>query len=400
MSGALSTELPEVLAVGAWLKNSACRLGDSGACWSGMHGDLNDAQACMALENSVAALLRDGRRPVDAFAHDLHPDFYSTRLALRLAAERGVPAIGVQHHHAHIASVMAEHAEAGAAIGLALDGVGLGSDGTAWGGELLWVGARGDWQRLGHLWPLGLPGGDRAAREPWRMAASTLHALGRGAEITGRFSALVGTTSARVVQQMLAQGLNCPPASSAGRWFDAAAAALGLRLHQGCEAEAAQALERAAMRWLSSGRARVAVDVPSQVVDGVLDLRPLLARLLDAGASAVPPDSVDAWAGWFHLALAQALAGWAADGAERTGCRTVCLGGGCFLNRVLTERLTALLERRGLHVLRPLRHSCGDAALALGQAWVAQRRLLSARSGATTLETFESLSCAWPCLPA
>nr|MDQ3061209.1 carbamoyltransferase HypF [Pseudomonadota bacterium] len=160
-----------VLAVGAWLKNAACLLDADGAAhWSAQHGDLRDAQACCALEASAQELIRRHGPPA-AIAHDLHPDFFSTELALRLAQEWRIPAIAVQHHHAHIGAVMAEHGVSEPVIGLALDGVGLGSDGTAWGGELLRV-APGGWQRLGHLWPLNLPGGDAAARQPWRMLAS------------------------------------------------------------------------------------------------------------------------------------------------------------------------------------------------------------------------------------
>ena len=139
-----------VLAVGAWLKNAACLVLDDRAHWSPVHGDLSDPAACDALERSVQALARQAEAagaPVQAIAHDLHPDFFSTQLAIATADALGVPAIGVQHHHAHLAAVVAEHGIEGPVVGLALDGVGLGTDGMPWGGELLWLdGPR--WQRL------------------------------------------------------------------------------------------------------------------------------------------------------------------------------------------------------------------------------------------------------------
>jgi hydrogenase maturation protein HypF len=293
----------------------------------------------------------------------LHPDFFSTQLALQLADALGVPAIGVQHHHAHIAAVLAEHGLHGPVIGLALDGVGLGTDGQAWGGELLWVdGAH--CQRLGHLTPLALPGGDRAAREPWRLAASALHALGRGAEIARRFAPHVGPSMAAGVQQMLAQNLHCPASSSAGRWFDAAAGALGLCLRQTDEAQAAMALEAAAARWLAQHPHTGAL--PGAVINpqNQLDLLGLMPALFDAAAG------VDAAAAGFHLALADALADWAVRAARERACRDVCLGGGCFNNRILRTRLHQRLCAAGCTVWQPRAHPCGDAGLALGQAWV------------------------------
>jgi len=391
MACAAITDLPDVLALGAWLKNVACRLSAGEPRLSALHGDLGDPQACIALEESVATLLNDTPRPVAAIAHDLHPDFFSTRLALRLATELGVPALGVQHHHAHIAAVMAEHGVHKPVIGLALDGVGLGNDGQAWGGELLGVDVQG-FRRLGHLHPLGLPGGDVAAREPWRMAASALHTLGRGDEIEARFAPSVGSASAKGVRQMLEKRVQCPPTSSTGRWFDAAAAALGLNLKQTDEAEAAIALEQAAARWLAAGREpRIYGPPPAVNEQGVLDLRPLLAPLFDT-----PPTATDEAAAGFHTALASALAGWAAAAAERFDTGTVCLGGGCFFNALLTTRVTQYLERRGLRVLRALRFSCGDAGLALGQAWVAAHQLRAA-TGPDRLN--ESSSCASPFQP-
>lgn len=360
----MSSDLPTVLACGAWLKNAACLLSPGATQWSAVHGDLSDPQACRALDSAARALLHEAPQPVAAIAHDLHPDFYSTRLAMTLAHERGVPAIGVQHHHAHIASVMAEHGVLEPVIGLALDGVGLGTDGLAWGGELLWVSPQ-SWQRLGHLHSLALPGGDVAAREPWRMVASVLHALGRTAEIGTRFTPVVGHTAAHLVQHMLARDINCPATSSTGRWFDAAAGALGLSVRQSHEAQAAMALESAATAWLQQEGAPVVSHGLVIQDEAPLDLRPLVARLLDTPAEAVPAAAL-----WFHLALADALAEWAARAAQRRQVSTVCLGGGCFFNQLLAGRVTAGLQQRGLLVLLPQQHSCGDAGLALGQAWV------------------------------
>jgi len=341
---------------------------DGQPVWSAVHGDLSDPAACAALEASVEALLAGHGAPIAAVAHDLHPDFFSTQLAVQLAASLGVPAIGVQHHHAHIAAVVAEHRIEGPVIGLALDGVGLGTDGQAWGGELLWVdGAQ--WLRLGHLVPLALPGGDRAAREPWRMAASALHALDQGDEITTRFAPQVGEAVASGVQKMLARNLNCPATSSTGRWFDAAAGALGLCVRQTDEAQAAIALEAAAERWLV--QEPQTAPLPGAVIDtqNRLDLRGLMPALFDACA-----DGVDAAAAGFHLAF------------ER-GSRDVCLGGGCFFNRILRERVTTRLQAAALRVHRPLDKGCGDAGLALGQAWVAAQQLAATPQNISSKET-------------
>ena len=353
------------LACGAFLKNSACLIDAERADWSPLHGDLGEADACRALEASVDALLARHGAPVGAVAHDLHPDFHSTRHALALAARLGVPAVAVQHHHAHIVAVVAEHGLRGPVIGVALDGIGFGSDGAAWGGEVLWVDG-GDaahrWQRIAHLQPLRLPGGDVAAREPWRLAAALLHDLGRGEEIEPRFAPIVGATAARTVKTMLERGLNCPPTSSAGRWFDAAAGALGLSVRQSAEAEAAIALERRAQAWLGHDPA---FDAPGRG----LALRDVLAGLLDTD----PHDAaaVARGAAAFHCALANGLAQAALVAARDRHVDDIVLGGGCFMNRVLSERLGAALRRAGLRVHAAQAMSCGDAGLALGQAWIA-----------------------------
>ena len=173
---------PSILACGAWLKNTVCITRGNEAHVSQLIGDLDSAEARQMLDDTVARLCTELDVQPGIVAHDLHPDFYSTRFAQNYAAQRGLPVVAVQHHHAHIAAICAEHHINDAVLGLALDGVGLGTDNTPWGGELLRVDGAG-FERLGHLAPLRLPGGDRAAREPWRMAAAVLFQPGRGEEI-------------------------------------------------------------------------------------------------------------------------------------------------------------------------------------------------------------------------
>lgn len=362
-----------ILAFGAFLKNTAC-LFDSEAPgdtrWSAVHGDLSDPAACIALRDSVTQLRAQADRPIDAVAHDLHPDFFSTNLALQIAAELQVPAIAVQHHHAHIVTVMAEHGLTKPVLGLALDGVGLGSDGLAWGGELLRVDANG-FERLAHLLPLALPGGDVAAREPWRMAAAALHALGRSDQILPRFGPVVGEPAAKTIAAMLVRSLNCPQSTAAGRWFDAVAGLLGLSVKQEFEAQAAIALEQAAARHLQShGAATVSTSRYNITPEGAIDLRPWLREHL-LPVDLHNPSAVDEAALSFHLTLATALCQRTIALANIHQITHAGLGGGCFFNRILKEAIVAQLKEAGLTVLQTRNLSCGDAGLALGQAWVA-----------------------------
>jgi hydrogenase maturation protein HypF len=395
-----------ILALGAWFKHAACLFEDGRAQFGPNLGDLDNADACRAVEPAVLTLLAQAAAPVRAIAHDLHPDFHSTRVACALAARLGVPAIGVQHHHAHVGAVLAEHGrfDARPVLGLALDGVGLGTDGEAWGGELLWV-AGGEFVRLGHLRPLRLPGGDRAARDPWRMAAAVLHGGGRGDEIARRFAR---QPAAAMLAQVLARPALCPPTSSLGRHFDAAAGLLGLCEVMQDEAEAAIALEqlaasttapgvdRADWRLLrrggpahgqtggrSSNTERRAHDqaldpnvTEQSAVSGIappagstleLDLHALLLRLADE------PDAARG-AARFQATLAAALIDWIEAARRLAGCATVVLSGGCLHNRLLADALHAALPARGFEVLGARRLSPGDAGLALGQAWVALHR--------------------------
>lgn len=400
-----------VLALGAFLKNAVCRVDGRHALLSPNHGDLGTPAACEALEASVERLLACG--PVDAIAHDLHPDFPSTRLALALAARLGVPALGVQHHHAHVAMVQAEHGFAGPCVGLALDGVGLGTDGSPWGGEVLWV-DDDRWQRRAHLEPIALPGGDAAAREPWRLAAAMLHRLGRADEIERRYGPVVGPTAARTIATLLARRVRCPDTTSAGRWFDAMAGLLGLATRQTDEAEAAIALERCAaaaaddLQGMPSVDALTALTAPAgpsavgatttPVAASVIPMADLVAAALalaedTAGAASADPSPQRRLARAalaFHHGLADRLSVACRAVARDAGVTEVALSGGCFFNQVLRERVGATLTAAGLTVRPPRALSCGDAGLALGQAWVAAVHLSRGPAAASILEW-------WPC---
>ena len=349
---------PSVLASGAWLKNTVCITRGDEAFLSPHVGDLDNKATCDALEEAAAHLMRVLDVRPEIVAHDLHPDFFSSRFAAAYAAAQGLPCHAVQHHHAHIAAVAAEHGITGPLLGLALDGVGLGDDGAAWGGELLRVDG-GAFTRLGHLRPLAMPGGDVAAREPWRMAAAVLQVLGRGRDIAARFAQ---QRAADAVAQMLARGLRCPPSSSMGRWFDAAAAMLGVRELAAFEGQAPMLLEALA----ADGRAPVdSLDGFTVIgTDGVLDPMPLLAALVDEADPA-------RGAMLFHHAMAHGLVRWLAQAAQRTGLRTVALGGGCFLNARLTQLVVSGLQSAGLRVLQAQQAPPNDGGIALGQAWVA-----------------------------
>ena len=361
---------PSLLATGAWLKNTVCVTRGDEAFLSQHVGDLDNVATCLAMEQAVQHLLQVLEVEPAAVAHDLHPDFHSSRFAVQFAAAHGIPAYGVQHHHAHIASVLAEQGCTQAVLGLALDGAGLGNDGGAWGGELLHLeGAQ--MRRVGHLRALPLPGGERAAREPWRMACAALHLLGASAQIEARYATAAGAA----VLRMLDCGFNCPPTTSAGRWFDAAAGLLQIQETASFEGQAAMLLEALALRhgpvapWAGGFRIEG---------DGTLDLLPLLARLaqpIDAGYGAA----------LFHATLAQALAQWIEGHARREGIAILALGGGCFVNAILSRSLCAALSGAGLQVLQAAQAPPNDGGLALGQAWVAMQRCFSATETEPTL---------------
>ncbi|TQF31186.1 carbamoyltransferase HypF [Bradyrhizobium sp. UNPA324] len=350
----LARSVPPILAVGGALKSTVTVTRGNEAFVSQHIGDLDTAEGVRFFEETVDHLLSTLDIEPVVVAHDLHPNMASTLFAE--ASRKRL--IAVQHHHAHAASVMAEHGTAGPALALVLDGFGHGSDGGNWGGELLACdGAR--FRRLGHLAPMKMPGGDRAAREPWRMAASVLHGLGRGDAIATRFTAQL---QASRVGAMLDQP-GVPTTTSAGRMFDAAAGLLGLCPVQSYEGEAAMKLE-ALVRT-----PRIAQD--GWIIEhGVLSLAPLFGRLASATTDRVEGAEL------FHGTLAAACVDWIGRAARATGITIVALSGGCFLNAILSDEIERGCIAAGLSPLLPRQMPPNDGGLSLGQAWIAALTLL------------------------
>ena len=355
----LSCAGPSVLACGAWLKNTVCVTRGDRAHVSQLIGDLDSADACLMLEQTVARLCAELDVQPEIVAHDLHPDFFSSRYARSYAEQHGLPFVAVQPHHAHIAAICAEHHIDEPVLGLALDGVGLGTDGRPWGGELLRVDGA-DFERLGHLAPLAMPGGDRAAREPWRMAAAALFRIGRGGEIARRFANQPGAATG---ETMLQRDLNSPATSRMGRLFDAAAGLLGVCDVQEFEAQAAIRLQQLAEKH---GQVAPLDDGYRIDADGVLDFAPLLAQLADCRDG-------EYGAALFHATLTAGLVDWAQRAAANLGISQVAFGGGCFHNARLSRTMSGKLAAAGLRVLTAQRMGPNDSAISLGQAWVAMQ---------------------------
>lgn len=305
-----------------------------------------------------------------AVAHDLHPGYLSTRWAQRLRLRR----IAVQHHHAHLAACAAEHGLRSPFLGVAYDGLGLGDDGTLWGGEVL-VADLAQYRRVGRFATAPLPGGEAAVRHPSRVALGYLH----GAEplgtprpyswLTEPFVERLDPAMAGAVQSMVARNINCPRASSAGRLFDAVAALLGLAGTVSYEGEAALALESAA-------GARHARPFTARIVRAgglwVYDPSPTLSDLLERQASG---EAVAELAAAFHVTIAIATAELVGRAVQEGAPRTVCLAGGCFVNRRLLTDVRRRLRAQGLRVLTASAVPLGDGGISYGQAVVAAARL-------------------------
>ncbi len=354
-----------VLAVGSHLKNTFT-LAEGTEAWISPHiGDLDNIESVHRFHDTVDRYLSLFNLTPEAVVRDLHPGYLSTRLA----AESGLPELPpVQHHHAHVAAVAAEHGIVDIVLGLAFDGTGYGDDGKSWGCEFLLSDLR-DFRRLGHLRYAPMPGGDLAARSPWRALLGYASLEPSRTDLTAALES-VPTAERDAAGRQVARGVNAPPCSSLGRLFDAAAAALGIRARSSYEGQAAMELEDCAGRAEGASLPRMPVDV----VDGlrILDPVPLLAGLARGRAECVPLSQL---AAGFHDAVAAAAVELTVDLSAEHDVRTVALGGGCFQNARLLESVRSGLEGNGLTVLVPRLLPPNDGGVSYGQAAVAAARL-------------------------
>jgi hydrogenase maturation protein HypF len=372
----MGEEMDGILACGALLKNTFCITSGRSAVLSQHIGDLDDADSAAFFKETLDNLKYSFRVNPTIVAHDAHPDYQSTLIAREYASERGMApekVVAVWHHHAHVASCMAEHGITEKVIGVAFDGAGAGPDGTVWGGEFL-LADRGSFERRAHLKSVALPGGDMAARQPWRMGVSfILDAYGHEeaeAVIRGLYGALDSRAVSTVVR-MIRGAINSPLTSSAGRLFDAVASIAGLKDEVGFEAEAAMELESLAdMGAVASTEA-----YPFDMAGGsphVVDLSPLIRRAVEDRASGVPAPVIS---GRFHYAVGAVISRVCARVREDCGINRVVLTGGVFQNSILSGLAEDGLRRMGFEVFSHARVPANDGGVSLGQAAVAWEKV-------------------------
>ncbi|MGC1434857.1 MAG: carbamoyltransferase HypF [Terriglobales bacterium] len=364
----LKDEQPSVLAVGGELKNTICLTKGKHAFLSQHVGDLENVESYAFFNQAIEHLKRILEIRPEIVAYDLHPDYFSTKWALQ---QCGAQLLGVQHHHAHIASCMAENHLEGRVIGFALDGTGYGTDGHIWGGEVLTAGYT-DFERAAHFEYVPMPGGAAVIRQPWRMAVSYLaHYFGR--EFLGLsipFVRQLDLPKTEMLLQMTEHKLNSPLTSSCGRLFDGVAALVGIRQQVNYEAQAAIELE------MTISASEDETGYPLELVpDGdswIIGTRSLFEALLDDLGRNLP---VAAISRRFHNGLVEGFVQQATLLRRKTALHRVCLSGGTFHNIYLSQRLEARLFEAGFEVFTQKEVPSGDGGLSLGQALVAAAKL-------------------------
>jgi hydrogenase maturation protein HypF len=355
-----------VLAVGAELKNTFCLTHRDYGFMSHHIGDLENYATLRSFESGILHFEQLFRASPTAIAHDLHPDYLSTRYAVKRAAVQGIRAIGVQHHHAHIASCMAEHSlgDGTRVIGVAFDGTGFGSDSAIWGGEIL-VADYVNFERLLHVRYFPLPGGDAAIKHPARVALGLLWSLGLGWSEELAPVRDMASRELDVLRQQLERNVNTPRTSSMGRLFDAAASLAGIRQRVSYEAQAAMEFE-ALVDPAESGA------YPFRLRDTEMDFAPGFEAMLEDIRHNTPVSTLSAR---FHNGIAAAVAEAADRVRQLTGLNTVALSGGVWQNITLLRRTLSLFNTQGFQVYIHREVPTNDGGLALGQAVIAAARM-------------------------
>jgi hydrogenase maturation protein HypF len=373
----LPFDSPPLLAVGGHLKNVFALARGRFAYQSQHLGDLENVTGLDFFREALEHLMQTFEIEPEAVAHDLHPGYLSTSWAKEWAAERNLPLIAVQHHHAHIAACMAEHSLEGPVIGLSLDGTGYGTDGRIWGGEVLIVRLDG-FERFAHLDYVPMPGGEAAIKEPWRMALGALHAAGFDVE-SEQMLALLGAerNEAHVLKRMIERKINSPMTSSLGRLFDAVGAVVQGRRAMDYEAQAAIELEGIAVS--ERDRFEQGDYVPElheadegSACEAVIRTGKMWKAVLADLWRGVPASHISAR---FHAGVAEGFINAAANARIDTSINVVALSGGCLHNRRLARLLRTGLEEEGFQVLQHRNVSPGDGGLSYGQTVVAVARL-------------------------
>jgi len=360
----------QILACGAELKNTFCLTRDEHAFLSQHIGDMENEETLEHYENTVELYKRLFRIRPEVIAYDLHPEYLSTKYALALGSQGNYQLVGVQHHHAHIISCLAENGVQGPVIGVAFDGTGYGLDGRIWGGEFLVADCKG-FERAGHLEYVPLPGGEAAIKRPYRMALSYLFTLlGPEASVEGLpLLSQLDPEEVEVVRLQVKRGINSPMASSAGRLFDGISALVGVRGVVDYEAQAAVELEMLAPDGVESVELE---PYPfSLVEDGkykVVRLGELISAVVQDVRKQVVPSLISAR---FHQTMAQLILKTCQLISQETGIKQVALSGGVFQNRLLFRLTMKLLEQAGFEVLTHWMVPCNDGGVSLGQAVVA-----------------------------
>ncbi len=355
----LNRDVEGILGTGAELVNTFCLGKGKEAIVSQHIGDLKNAETLAFYEESIERFKRLFRFSPERMACDMHPDYLSSRYA----ESSGIPLLKVQHHHAHIASVMAEHRLEQPVIGLSLDGTGYGSDGHIWGSEFLVVEGAG-FERMAHFQYMALPGGDQAVYEPWRIAVSLLRKAFPGDDwMELPFLESIREPVLRAILQMLGQDLNCPLSSGAGRLFDAIAALTGLCTHAGFHTEAPMRLEDAAV-GMEEG-------IYDYELSDEISFLPMIRQIIRDLKEQTPAGTI---ASRFHNTVVQASLEQIEKISRNTGIKCVALSGGVFQNKIILEQLGRKLRDAQLQVFTNRKVPANDGGISLGQVWVASLR--------------------------